>query len=328
MNVVTAGIFRAPMAANRKNTKTSQNTTRAMPLLALAPGSTRSTYLLASEPCRWRSRFILSSTLRTTPATTLATMKPISSSTKNPSRLGRNAKNASNAFCTLSPKSMILLPSDGSPPTGRAVPAGLRGKPTCLRRKAVGTAGVRPSSGRPEEGGEPMLNQDEIREVIGATAYDRDGEKIGKVGQVFLDDESGAPEFVTVNTGFFGSNESFVPVTDAQLSGDRLSVPYPKDRVKDAPNVDVDNGHLDHDQEAALYAHYGRSGQTAPRSRGTDDVRSTVDGRNGSGGESDAAMTRSEERLEVGTATQEAGRARLRKYVTTEMETHTVPVRK
>jgi stress response protein YsnF len=167
-----------------------------------------------------------------------------------------------------------------------------------------------------------MLNQDEIREVIGTTAYDRDGEKIGKVGQVFLDDETGAPEFVTVNTGFFGSNESFVPVADAQLSGDRLSVPYPKDHVKDAPNVDVDNGHLDHDQEAELYAHYGRSEQTAQQTRTTDD------GRNGSGGESDAAMTRSEERLDVGTATHEAGRARLRKYVTTEMETHTVPVRK
>jgi sporulation protein YlmC with PRC-barrel domain len=53
-----------------------------------------------------------------------------------------------------------------------------------------------------------MLNQDQVREVIGSTAYGSDGEKIGKVGNLFLDDQTGAPEFVTVNTGFFGSNES------------------------------------------------------------------------------------------------------------------------
>jgi stress response protein YsnF len=168
-----------------------------------------------------------------------------------------------------------------------------------------------------------MLNETETREVLGATAYDSAGEKIGKVGQLFLDDETGQPEFVTVNTGFFGSNESFVPVADAQLSGDRLTVPYTKDQVKDAPNVDVENGHLDREEEAALYRHYGRS-----YAAGTAGGDAGPTGRDVSGPETDSAMTRSEEHLEVGTATHEAGRVRLRKYVTTEMETQTVPVRK
>jgi stress response protein YsnF len=188
-----------------------------------------------------------------------------------------------------------------------------------------------------------MMNETEMRDVIGATAYGSDGEKIGKVGQLFLDDETGEPEFVTVNTGFFGTSESFVPVTDAEMSSDRLTVPYTKDHVKDAPNVDVDGGHLDPSEEQRLYAHYGRTytppnGQagigapvTGTAGVGTGNVAEPATGTASdteSDTASDTAMTRSEEHLEVGTTSQEAGRARLRKYVTTEMETHTVPVRK
>jgi len=168
-----------------------------------------------------------------------------------------------------------------------------------------------------------MLNETQIRDVVGATAYGSDGEKIGKVGQLFLDDQTGQPEFVTINTGFFGSSESFVPVADAQLSDGRLTVPYSKDRVKDAPNVEAESGHLDQAEEERLYTYYGRA--SVPTSNAGDNA--TV-GRDVSGPETDSAMTRTEERLEVGTASHEAGRARLRKYVTTETETHTVPVRK
>jgi hypothetical protein len=62
-----------------------------------------------------------------------------------------------------------------------------------------------------------------------------------------------------VNTGFFGSSETFVPVADAELSGDRLAVPYRKEQVKDAPQVDAGGGHLERDEEERLYAHYGRT---------------------------------------------------------------------
>jgi uncharacterized protein (TIGR02271 family) len=190
-----------------------------------------------------------------------------------------------------------------------------------------------------------MLTEEDSRNVIGATAYGADGDKIGKIGQLYLDDQSGRPEFVTVNTGLFATSESFVPVADARLDGDKLMVPFDKQVVKDAPNIDVDNGHLEPHQEQEIYRYYGLSyngadgiggDASAPRSNidaaGTTQPRDTTgvvpEGRDTSGPETDSAMTRSEEHLEVGTTKQEAGRARLRKYVTTEQETHTVPVRK
>lgn len=102
-----------------------------------------------------------------------------------------------------------------------------------------------------------MLTENQWHEVIGATAYGRDGQKLGKVGQLFLDDGTRQPEFVTARTGLFGHRESFIPVRDAVLEDDRLLVPYTKDQVKDAPHVDVDAGHLDAEAELHLWAHYG-----------------------------------------------------------------------
>jgi uncharacterized protein (TIGR02271 family) len=169
-----------------------------------------------------------------------------------------------------------------------------------------------------------MFNETQTRELIGTTAYGSDGEKLGKVGQLFLDDETGQPEFVTVNTGLFGGSESFVPLQDATLDGDRLTVPYGKDLVKGAPNVDLEGGHLDRAGEQRLYEYYGLTHDVG--STGLDGGMAGTEGRDVSGPETDQAMTRSEEHLRVGTTTEEAGRVRLRKYVTTETETATVPV--
>lgn len=187
-----------------------------------------------------------------------------------------------------------------------------------------------------------MLNENEVQEVIGKTVYSEDGEKIGKAGQVFLDDSTGRPEFMTVNTGLFGTSESFVPLDGASLKGEDVSVPFSKAQIKDAPRVELDDGHLDESDEQRLYQHYDRppadadhserdhsertDNHDADSSRATD--RDTSQGHDTSGATTDEAMTRSEEHLNAGTANQEVGRARLRKYVTTENETVTVPVRK
>lgn len=173
-----------------------------------------------------------------------------------------------------------------------------------------------------------MIDETQTAGLIGSTAYGSDGEKLGKVGQLFLDDETGQPEFVTVNTGFFGTNESFVPLHEATFDGDRLTLPYAKDKVKDAPHVGVDGGHLDRDEEQRLYEYYGRS--YAGYGTGTADTGGGLPAAGGdvSGPETDTAMTRSEEHLRVGTTTEEAGRVRLRKYVTSEVESKTVPVAK
>jgi uncharacterized protein (TIGR02271 family) len=161
--------------------------------------------------------------------------------------------------------------------------------------------------------------------VVGA-----DGQKIGSIGQVYVDDSTGEPSFVTVKTGLFGTAESFVPLGDATVTGGDIRVAYNKDEVKDAPRVDPD-GRITPTEEQRLYAHYGlssRGGYTSGTERagvaGTPDYGTR--GYDTSGPTTDDAMTRSEERLKVGTRKEEAGRARLRKHVVTENVTQTVPV--
>ena len=82
------------------------------------------------------------------------------------------------------------------------------------------------------------------------------GERIGKVGQLFLDDRTGRPEWVTAKAGLF-SGESFIPLAHATLNGNVLVVPFADDEVKDAPRVKGEGGHLTAVEEARLYAYYG-----------------------------------------------------------------------
>ena len=84
------------------------------------------------------------------------------------------------------------------------------------------------------------IDQSNIDTLIGQPVQGVDGEKIGDVGQIYLDDQTGKPEWATVRTGLFGTKESFVPVAEAQLTDQGLRVPYDKDTVKDAPRVDAD----------------------------------------------------------------------------------------
>jgi uncharacterized protein (TIGR02271 family) len=168
-----------------------------------------------------------------------------------------------------------------------------------------------------------MFSQDDISRITGTDVYGTDGSKIGTAAQVYLDNSSGAPEWVSVKTGLFGTKESFVPLSDAKLSGDRIEVPYAKDQVKDAPQVDPD-GDLSPAEEDRLYSHYGLL-SSAGTTVGQGDTDSTT-GRDTSGPTTDDAMTRSEERLNVGTERQEAGKARLRKYVVTERQEVNVPL--
>jgi len=191
-----------------------------------------------------------------------------------------------------------------------------------------------------------MATQHDVRAWIGHTVVDRDGDKVGKVQDVYLDRRSEEPEWLAVKTGLFGTNVSFVPVQNAATADDdTIRVEHEKDRIKDAPNIDPD-GELSPEEERRLYEHYGRSDyddwsdegddRTADFGRAGDldrdrdldrdaDVAGTV-GRDTSGRTTDDAMTRSEEELSVGTERRQTGRARLRKYVETEQVQRTVPV--
>jgi uncharacterized protein (TIGR02271 family) len=186
-----------------------------------------------------------------------------------------------------------------------------------------------------------MLAKEHIDDVLqrNGNVLATDGEKIGSIGQVYADDDNGQPTWVTVKTGLFGTSETFVPLEGARVEGNDIVVPYTKDQVKDAPRVDTD-GHLEPSEEDRLYSHYELGGGTrtytdAAAGRDADfraadhadTGRGTV-GRDTSGPTTDEAMTRSEERLNVGTERVATGRVRLRKYVTTENVTQTVPVQR
>lgn len=179
-------------------------------------------------------------------------------------------------------------------------------------------------------GEERLMTTPQWDNLIGLTATDVNGDKIGKVGQVYLDERTGEPAWVTVKTGLLGMRESFAPVYGSSLRGDQLMLTVSRELVQDAPNVD-DDGHLSEAEITSLYRHYAAYlGSSALG--GGEDADTRYPGHQAGGqpetgvpGAGDA-MTRSEERLHVGTENVPVGRARLRKYVVTENVTTTVPV--
>jgi len=159
----------------------------------------------------------------------------------------------------------------------------------------------------------------------GHEVVDPSGDKIGEIADIYLDEQTNQPEWLAVRTGLFGRRVSFVPLAEAQPSGDSVAVPYTKDQVKDAPHVDPDEGLLSETEEASLYDYYGLPYSDIKSDTGLPDAG----GQSSAGYQttgSDEAMTRSEEELRVGTQQREAGRARLRKWVDTEHVSTTVPV--
>ncbi len=169
----------------------------------------------------------------------------------------------------------------------------------------------------------------------GYDAVGPDANKLGTIEDIYLDEETGKPEWVALKTGMFGGKLSFAPLSQSRQDGDTIVLPYEKDQIKNAPRVEAD-GALSQEEEAELYRHYGLDysetrSDTGLAAGGTDDdARFDRDqvGHDVSGPTTDDAMTRSEEELRVGTARREAGRARLRKYVVTEEESVTVPVQR
>ncbi|MFG3704605.1 YsnF/AvaK domain-containing protein [Micromonospora sp. NPDC047670] len=158
------------------------------------------------------------------------------------------------------------------------------------------------------------LNAQQANALYGQDVKDRSGSKIGSVGQIWTD-ATGEPTWVSVKTGLMGQKESMAPLDKARITDSGLAVDYDKSTVKNAPAVDAGTDQpLDTAQIEQLYTHYHLQPQGAP---------SASRGRAPGAGED---LIRSEERLRVGTESQPAGTARLRKYVVTEDVHTTVPV--
>lgn len=175
-----------------------------------------------------------------------------------------------------------------------------------------------------------MTNAQEVRGWIGRNLIDDDGEKIGRIEDIYMDEETGQPEWLAVSTGWFGKGISFVPLAGATAKDDELAVRWDKATVKDAPHAEPD-GRLTQEEEARLYRHYGLDYSESRSSTGLPGGGAPATGQRGApssdeAGGSDDAMTRSEEELRIDKSTQQVGKARLRKWVETEPVTVTVPV--
>src|SRR3712207_5390073 len=154
------------------------------------------------------------------------------------------------------------------------------------------------------------------------------------ISLVFFFNDTATTEIYTLSL-----HDALPILSQATFTGDRIQVPFGKEQVKSAPQIDAD-GELSPEEEEELYRYYGLSTGSGDRTgyetttgvadrtgyetttgvadrTGAD--RATV-GRDTSGPTTDDAMTRSEERLTAETRTEEAGRARLRKYVVTEQQ--------
>lgn len=194
-----------------------------------------------------------------------------------------------------------------------------------------------------------MTTQNNIRDLFNTTAFDSTGEKLGDVQEVFVDDHSGQPTFVEVKHGLFGLSSSLVPLKGHRLQGNDLQLAFEKDRIKDAPNVNADEG-LTPEEQNRIFEHYGVAGATNQHEYVADDRRderrtaTETAGVAGTGAAADrdrvaadrdhdaAARTndneiiRSEEQLDVQKQQVQSGKARLRKYVVEDKETVEVPV--
>ena len=206
-----------------------------------------------------------------------------------------------------------------------------------------------------------MLSEREISTAVGGPAYGADGSKLGTIEAFFADDRTGAPTWVAVSTGLFGTRHSIAPVADATFSDGALQLPVTSDAVKSAPPMTGD--HLDPADEETLRRHYGLAdpasvvdtappvppADTAPpvspplpvdatRAIGTTPPvtppvapgpRHSADREDTAPAPgTDGAMTRSEQQLRVGTERVATTRARLVKYVVTEDVQITVPIRR
>lgn len=150
-----------------------------------------------------------------------------------------------------------------------------------------------------------------VADLIHRVVLDRSGENVGHAFDVYVDDDTGELEWLAVSTGLFGTKLSFVPLDGAYLVDDDLMVAYHKDTINDAPRADAD-GQLSPEEEAALYAHYGRPVTVVA----------------GTGAEAELDVSTPRRQVDQVDPDDRAGRVRLRKWIESADTTMTIPLRR
>ena len=101
-----------------------------------------------------------------------------------------------------------------------------------------------------------MITREQLEQTRGTRVHTNDGTNIGSVEAIYVDADTGEPEWAVVNTGWFGHRISFVPLKDATFDAGILTVPYDEETIRRAPTVEPD-GSISASEEAELYAAYG-----------------------------------------------------------------------
>jgi uncharacterized protein YrrD len=90
----------------------------------------------------------------------------------------------------------------------------------------------------------------------GKTLVDQNGEKIGKLQDVYVDVETDEPQFGTVKEGIIDRHLTFVPLGGIQIGPDNLQVSTTKEKVRSAPDLEMHGDELSQADESALYHHF------------------------------------------------------------------------
>jgi sporulation protein YlmC with PRC-barrel domain len=96
----------------------------------------------------------------------------------------------------------------------------------------------------------------DVTEWRGKMLIDRNGEKIGKLQEVYVDVETDEPQFGTVKEGFIGRHLTFVPVGGIKIGPDDLQVTVTREQVRSAPDIEMHGEELSQEDESALYHHF------------------------------------------------------------------------
>jgi uncharacterized protein (TIGR02271 family) len=170
-------------------------------------------------------------------------------------------------------------------------------------------------------------------QLFGADVLDTQGNNLGSVDGVWVDDATNDLEFIAVKTGGLFAKSHIVPVADAQIGDGTVTVPYAEDQIKDAPSFATD-AELTPEDEDQIYAFFGIDRSTSASPSGLPSGTSgqglaTSDSElAGRATDDQAKVTLSEEELQVGKREVEAGRVRLRKVVNTEHQEVPVELRR
>ncbi len=178
-----------------------------------------------------------------------------------------------------------------------------------------------------------MIEPDKAEYLFTCEVLDTYGETVGPVGQVWSTGGTGQPVWATVRTGTLVPGEHALPLHTAELHDEWIYVPYSRELITQAPDVDLARGAMTDAEEAALALHYDLPTRDDSPSHG-DDTTGYGDSATPAGDDQTSPpyseigdnFATSTEQPVLNTEPGRAGRVRLVKYVVTELQQVTIEV--